>query len=190
MTILVIDNYDSFTYNLVQLIHHAKSSEVEIMVKRNDALSCDEIASLAPTHIIISPGPGTPRESGISPEVVRTFYRSIPILGVCLGHQVICDLFGASVSPASYPVHGKQSRIRHTGTAGFETIPSPISVGRYHSLVAREIPEDTLEITAVTEDGIVMAVAHRDAPLRGVQFHPESFLTEHGTTIMRNFLAL
>lgn len=190
MTILIIDNYDSFTYNLVQLIYKSGSKNDSVVVKRNDAITLDEIDALKPTHIIISPGPGTPKESGVSPAVVEKLHDRIPILGVCLGHQVICEVFGASIVRAPAPVHGKARDVTHDGTGCFEGVPSPFSVGRYHSLAARSIPTTApLKVNARSEE-IIMGVHHTTAPLHGVQFHPESFLTEHGSTMMTNFLSL
>ncbi len=182
--ILVIDNYDSFTYNLVQYVGELG---MELMVRRNDNLTLDEVRALHPSHIIISPGPGTPADSGVSCEVIRMFYTHIPILGVCLGHQCIGAVFGGKVERAKQLMHGKTSRIYHYGSDIFEGVPSPFNATRYHSLLVYEPLPDCLQVTAFTTEGEVMALRHKTAPLVGVQFHPESILTEHGKTILQNF---
>lgn len=186
--ITVIDNYDSFTYNLVQ---HLGSLGVELDVVRNDAVSVDELASRHPRAIVISPGPCTPKEAGISVEVIRTLGRQVPILGVCLGHQCIGEAFGGQVVRAPVPVHGKTSMIFHDGRTIYDGLPTPFEATRYHSLiVAREgLPED-LEVSAHLEDGMIMGVRHRTYPIEGVQFHPESVLTAVGKRMLARFLAL
>ncbi len=182
--ILMIDNYDSFTYNLVQYL----SELDEVVTVRNDRITLEEIERLGPSHIVISPGPGTPAESGISKDVIRTFLGRIPILGVCLGHQTIGELFGAEVIRAEIPFHGKVSEVHHDGGGLFLGLPQPFRATRYHSLIVDEatLPEE-LEVTARTADGTVMAMEHRDQPLFGVQFHPESILTEGGMELLKNF---
>ncbi len=186
--ILVIDNYDSFTYNLAQYLGELGEDP---HVVRNDAITVEEIARLAPEAIVISPGPCTPREAGVSTPAIAALVGRIPILGVCLGHQCIGAACGAPVVRGRVPVHGKTSRIVHDGRTIFEGLPSPLVGTRYHSLVIDEagLP-DCLEVSARTEDGVVMGVRHRAALLEGVQFHPESILTEHGHALLRNFLAL
>jgi anthranilate synthase/aminodeoxychorismate synthase-like glutamine amidotransferase len=184
--ILLIDNYDSFVYTLARYVRELGE---EPLVRRHDALSLDDIAGLAPSHIIISPGPCTPREAGISTEVVRRFGPTIPILGVCLGHQCIGAAYGGRIVRATRPMHGKRSRIHHTGEGIFASVPSPLNVTRYHSLVIERtsIPP-AIRITAATDDGEIMAVQHKTHPVTGVQFHPESALTEHGYTLLDAFL--
>ncbi len=186
--ILVIDNYDSFTYNLVQYLGELGE---EPRVFRNDAVTVDQIASLGPEAIVISPGPCTPSEAGVSTPLVSALVGRIPIFGVCLGHQCIGAACGARVVRGRTPVHGKTSRILHDGRTIFQGLPSPLVGTRYHSLVVEEagLP-DFLEVSARTEDGVIMGVRHRTALLEGVQFHPESVLTEHGHDLLRNFLAL
>lgn len=185
--ILVIDNYDSFTYNLVQYLGELGET---IEVRRNDEIDLAGIEALAPDHILISPGPCTPNEAGISLAVVDQFKGKIPILGVCLGHQVIGQAFGAEVVRAERLMHGKTSEIHHTGKGVFAGLPSPFTATRYHSLIVkRESLPDCLEITAETEEGEMMGCRHRDYPVEGVQFHPESIMTEHGKTLLANFLA-
>ena len=186
--ILVIDNYDSFTYNLVQYLGELGE---EPRVCRNDAVTVDEIAALSPDAIVISPGPCTPAEAGVSTPLISRLGGRIPILGVCLGHQCIGAACGAPVVRGRVPVHGKTSRIHHDGRTIFEGLPSPLVGTRYHSLVIGEagLPED-LEVSARTEDGVIMGVRHRAALVEGVQFHPESVLTEHGHALLRNFLTL
>ncbi len=186
--ILLIDNYDSFTYNLVQYLGELGQEPV---VYRNDAITLDEIAELKPSHIIISPGPCTPLEAGISNDVIRRFRGIIPILGVCLGHQCIGYVYGGVVTRAKLPMHGKESLIYHDGRTVFEGIPSPLPGGRYHSLVIdpATLPP-TLEVSARTEDGIIMAVRDRRGMVEGIQFHPESIMTRDGQAILENFLRL
>ena len=188
--LLVIDNYDSFTWNLVQYLGEMGET---LAVYRNDALSVVEVQAMAPDAIIISPGPCTPAEAGISVEVIRRVGPSIPILGVCLGHQAIGEAFGGRVVRARRVMHGKRSRIRHEGRELFDGIPSPYAVMRYHSLVVDgpTLP-DCLEITATAEDDgeEIHALRHREHPIWGVQFHPESILTDHGRPLLANFLRL
>jgi anthranilate synthase/aminodeoxychorismate synthase-like glutamine amidotransferase len=186
--VLLIDNYDSFVHNLARYVRElGEATEVV----RNDAISLKEIAELEPSHILVSPGPCTPREAGISNEVIKAFGARIPILGVCLGHQCIAAAFGGQVVRARRPVHGKTSAIVHRGIGIFDGLPSPFLAARYHSLVvpARTLPAE-LEVVATTEQDEVMAIRHRTFPIWGVQFHPESVLTEHGHTLLRNFLVL
>lgn len=184
--ILIIDNYDSFTYNLVQ--YFGELGE-EVKVVRNDKITLDEIAALAPQQIVISPGPGAPADAGISLDVIRTFGPTIPILGVCLGHQAIGQAYGAEIVRAPYLMHGKTSPVLHNGDPLFADLPSPFTATRYHSLVvqAEDLP-DCLIVTARTEDGLIMAMRHQDYPVFGVQFHPESILTEGGKRMLQNFL--
>jgi anthranilate synthase/aminodeoxychorismate synthase-like glutamine amidotransferase len=183
--IIVIDNYDSFTYNLVQYLGELGA---EMRVFRNDKVALDEIARLAPSHLVISPGPGTPRDGGISSALIRAFHREIPTLGVCLGHQCIGDVFGGVVARAPRLMHGKTSLIYHDGRGIFAGIPNPFEAGRYHSLIVKEPLPDELRVTAFTREGEVMGIRHREFPLAGVQFHPESVLTKHGKQILKNFL--
>jgi anthranilate synthase component 2 len=183
--VLVIDNYDSFTFNLVQVIGTLGAVPV---VHRNDAIDLDDVARLAPDGIIISPGPGRPADAGISEAVIETFGASIPILGVCLGHQAIGEVFGGRISPAPQLMHGKTSWIRHRGAGVLEGLSDPFEATRYHSLVVdREGFPDVLEITAEAEDGTIMGLRHREWPLEGVQFHPESILTTEGPLLLANF---
>jgi anthranilate synthase/aminodeoxychorismate synthase-like glutamine amidotransferase len=187
--LLVIDNYDSFTYNLVQYLGELGTEPV---VRRNDEIDLDGIAELRPEQIVISPGPGRPEQAGITVSVIKRFGPTIPLLGVCLGHQAIGMAFGGSVVRAVAPMHGKTSVIRHDGRGVFAGITNPFTVARYHSLVvsADALPED-LEVAAKTEDdGTIMALRHRRFPIHGVQFHPESILTREGAHLLRNFLDL
>lgn len=187
--ILLIDNYDSFSYNLYQLIGEICS---DIRVIRNDEMTIDEIRKLAPEKIILSPGPGRPEDAGIIIEAARTVSKDIPTLGVCLGHQAICSAYGATVTYAKELMHGKQSMVKFdTNCALFKDIPENALVARYHSLIADEntIP-DCLKITAVTDDGEIMAVAHNEYPIFGVQFHPESIMTPDGKHMLKNFINL
>jgi anthranilate synthase/aminodeoxychorismate synthase-like glutamine amidotransferase len=184
--ILLIDNYDSFVYNLARYVRELGEAP---LVRRHDAIDVDEILRLGPTHIIISPGPCSPTEAGISTEVVRRLGPEIPILGVCLGHQCIGAAYGGEILRAGHPMHGKTSRIHHSGTGLFSGLPNPFIATRYHSLViAPASVPPSLEVTATSEDGEIMAVRHLEHPVYGVQFHPESVLTEHGYRILDHFL--
>jgi anthranilate synthase/aminodeoxychorismate synthase-like glutamine amidotransferase len=182
--ILLVDNYDSFTYNLVHLF--AELGE-DVVVRRNDQIDANEAERLAPSHLVISPGPGRPGESGATLEVVRRLAGRVPTLGVCLGHQAIVEAFGGEIGQARALVHGKASDVHHDGRGVFRGLPQPFAAGRYHSLAAARIP-DSLEVTATTADGEVMGVRHRELPVEGVQFHPESVLTPLGPRLGRNFL--
>ena len=186
--LLVIDNYDSFTYNLVQYLGEM---QVKMEVHRNDQISLEKIQKLNPERILISPGPCSPRESGLSNEIIRTFSNHIPTLGVCLGHQCIGHVFGANVVVNYRMMHGKTSPIKHNGKDLFTGMPNPFAATRYHSLVIQKesLPE-CLEVTAETDEGEIMGVKHEQLPIWGVQFHPESILTESGRQILRNFLIL
>jgi anthranilate synthase/aminodeoxychorismate synthase-like glutamine amidotransferase len=184
--ILLIDNYDSFVYNLARYVRELGE---EPLVRRHDAIEVDEILALAPSHVIISPGPCSPKEAGISTEVVRRVGARIPILGVCLGHQCIGAAYGGEIVRAGLPMHGKTSRIHHQGTGLFSGLPSPFTATRYHSLViAPDSIPPSLTVTATSEDGEIMAVQHAEHPVYGVQFHPESVLTEHGYRLVDHFL--
>jgi anthranilate synthase/aminodeoxychorismate synthase-like glutamine amidotransferase len=186
--LLVIDNYDSFTYNLVQYFGELGA---QISVKRNDEITLAEIESLKPERICISPGPCSPREAGISNEVIRTFGPRLPLFGVCLGHQCVGDVFGGEVVRAGRLMHGKTSPILHDGKGVFAGLPSPFEATRYHSLlVRRESFPACLEISAETAEGEIMGLRHRDFPIHGVQFHPESILTLEGKKLLQNFLSL
>lgn len=187
--LLVIDNYDSFTYNLVQYFGEFGT---EMSVVRNDEITIDEIAdSVKPSRILISPGPGTPDDAGISLAVIERFANHVPILGVCLGHQAIGQHFGARVTRAPEPVHGKPAQVRHDGKTVFANIPNNFEAGRYHSLIVdKENWPDVLEISAESLDGLVMGLRHKTHKIEGVQFHPESILTEYGRKLLQNFLAL
>ena len=184
--LLLIDNYDSFTYNLVQAFLVLGA---EVSVYRNDALTPSEALALAPTHLCISPGPGTPYDAGVSMDMIRAFAGSIPVLGVCLGHQSIVEVFGGKVVRAARLMHGKTSLVRHDGSALFAGLPQPCEVGRYHSLIAapESLPE-VLAVTARTDEGEIMAVRQRTLTVEGVQFHPESILTPAGPKLLENFL--
>ncbi len=183
--IVVIDNYDSFTYNLVQYLGELGA---EPRVFRNDRVTLDELRALDPTHIVISPGPGDPTEGGISNAAICEFYRKVPVLGVCLGHQCIGHVFGGVVTRAPRLMHGKTSRIFHKGGHLYEGLPSPFEAGRYHSLIVKEPLPPELQVTAFTDTGEVMGLQHKEFPLFGVQFHPESVLTPYGKQLLRNFL--
>ena len=186
--LLMIDNYDSFTYNLVQYFGELGQ---DLKVYRNNKITIAEIEKMQPDRIVVSPGPCTPREAGISIEVIRRFTGRVPVLGVCLGHQAIGDAFGGDVIRAPYLMHGKTSMIHHDGKTLFAGLPNPFEATRYHSLIIkRETMPSVLEVTAWTEDGIVMGVRHRQHKLEGVQFHPESILTGAGKDLLRNFLKL
>jgi anthranilate synthase component 2 len=183
----MIDNYDSFTYNLVQYLGELGE---DVRVVRNDELTVGEIEKLAPERIVVSPGPCTPNEAGVSLELISRLAGRVPILGVCLGHQAIGQAFGGRVIHAGTLMHGKVSAIHHTGAGVFRGLPSPYNATRYHSLaIERSSCPEALEVTAWSEDGEIMGVRHRTLPVEGVQFHPESILTEHGHALLRNFLA-
>jgi anthranilate synthase component 2 len=185
--LLMIDNYDSFTYNLVQYFGELGQ---DVKVIRNDEMTLEDIEKLAPGRIVLSPGPCTPNEAGISLDLIRRFAGRLPILGVCLGHQAIGQAFGGRVVHAKTLMHGKVSRIHHAGTGVFRGLPTPYDATRYHSLaIERASCPAELEVTAWTEDGEIMGVRHRSLPVEGVQFHPESILTEHGHALLRNFLS-
>jgi anthranilate synthase/aminodeoxychorismate synthase-like glutamine amidotransferase len=186
--VLIIDNYDSFTYNLVQYLGELN---VEMQVHRNDQITLEQARALNPDRILVSPGPCSPKESGLSNEIIRELGQHIPVFGVCLGHQCIGHTFGAKVVVNYRMMHGKTSLIRHNGKDLFEGMPNPFAATRYHSLVVqRDTLPDCLEVTAETEEGEVMGLRHKSLPIWGVQFHPESILTESGRTIMKNFLKL
>ena len=186
--ILIFDNYDSFTYNLVQYFGELGCA---VMVKRNDAVSLDEISSLRPTHVCISPGPGRPAQAGLSNDIVREFSARVPLLGVCLGHQCIGEVFGGKIVAAPRLLHGKTSQIQHNGSGVFANLPNPFTATRYHSLiVSPDSVPDCLEVTAQTSEGEIMGLRHRDFPVHGVQFHPESILTAEGKKLLANFVAL
>ena len=186
--ILVIDNYDSFTYNLVQYFGELGA---DLRVVRNDRITLGEIESLAPERIVVSPGPCTPHEAGISSDVIKTFGACLPILGVCLGHQCIGEVYGGEVVRADRLMHGKTSPILHTGKGVFKGLPSPFEATRYHSLIVkRDTLPDALEITAETAEGEIMGLQHKTLPVHGVQFHPESILTAEGKRLLQNFLDL
>ena len=183
--ILLIDNYDSFTYNLVQYIRNIGE---ELVVFRNDQITLEQILEINPDYILLSPGPGNPSSAGICLRLVERFYQEIPIFGVCLGQQIIAEAFGGIVKKAKQPMHGKTSIITHDSISVFDGLPSPLKVTRYHSLVVDEATlPSSLVVTARTEDGEIMALRHRDYPVEGVQFHPESIMTENGLQMMRNF---
>jgi anthranilate synthase/aminodeoxychorismate synthase-like glutamine amidotransferase len=186
--VLLIDNYDSFTYNLAQYFGELGC---DVVVKRNDEISIDEIADVAPRHICISPGPCTPREAGISKEVILRFGQQIPILGVCLGHQCVAEAHGGNVVRAERLMHGKSCMISHNGSTLFSDLANPFQAGRYHSLIVERTSFPAcLEITAESDDGEIMALRHREFPVEGVQFHPESVLTRDGKSILARFLAI
>jgi anthranilate synthase/aminodeoxychorismate synthase-like glutamine amidotransferase len=182
--LVLIDNYDSFTYNLAHLFGVLGA---EVTVRRNDEIGIEELERMAPTHIVISPGPGRPEDAGVSEAVVRAFAGHVPVLGVCLGHQAIVSVFGGTVGPARALVHGKATAVEHDGRGLFSGLPAGFAAGRYHSLAATDVP-DVLEISAAAPDGEVMAVRHRELRVDGVQFHPESVLTPGGSELARNFL--
>ena len=186
--ILIVDNYDSFTYNLAQYFGELGCA---LMVKRNDAVSLDEISSLRPTHVCISPGPGRPAQAGLSNDIVRRFAPELPLLGVCLGHQCIGEVFGGRIVAAPRLLHGKTSQIQHNGSGVFANLPNPFTATRYHSLiVSPDSVPDCLDVTAQTSEGEIMGLQHRDFPVHGVQFHPESILTAEGKKLLANFVAL
>ena len=184
--LLMIDNYDSFTYNLVQYLGELGQ---EVVVYRNDQITLDDVEQLAPTHVVISPGPCTPNEAGISVALVQAFADTLPILGVCLGHQSIAQAFGGVIVRARRLMHGKTSMIEHLGKGLFKDVPSPFQATRYHSLIVKEdaLPE-CFEVTARSDDGEIMAIRHLENPIQGVQFHPESILTQYGHKQLQNFL--
>lgn len=184
--ILVIDNYDSFTYNLVQYLGELGA---DVLVKRNDEITVEQAEALRPSHILVSPGPCSPKEAGISVGIIQGLTGKVPILGVCLGHQSIGYAFGGDIVRAKHLMHGKTSQVRHDGKGVFKGLPQPLRATRYHSLAIKRatLPKE-LVVTAVSEDGEIMGVRHRHAPLEGVQFHPESILTESGHQLLRNFL--
>jgi anthranilate synthase/aminodeoxychorismate synthase-like glutamine amidotransferase len=182
--ILLVDNYDSFTYNLAHLFGELGAA---VVVRRNDAIDADEAERLAPSHLVVSPGPGRPRDAGASVEIVKRLAQSTPTLGVCLGHQAIVEAFGGEIGQAQRLVHGKASPVEHDGRGLFHGLPDRFEAGRYHSLAATSVP-DVLEVSATCADGEVMGVRHRELPVDGVQFHPESVLTPVGPELARNFL--
>jgi anthranilate synthase/aminodeoxychorismate synthase-like glutamine amidotransferase len=182
--ILVIDNYDSFTYNLVQYLGELGQ---ELRIFRNDKITLDEIAALAPARIVISPGPGTPKDAGISESLIERFHKTIPILGVCLGHQAIGEVFGGKIVRAPTLMHGKTSEIFHDGRSVFKDLPQGFPATRYHSLMVTDIPE-CLEVSARTKDNLVMGLRHREFPVEGIQFHPESIMTDVGKQLLGNFV--
>jgi len=184
MKLLMIDNYDSFTYNLVHLFEELGA---EVVTVRNDAITVDEAAALAPDRLVVSPGPGRPADAGVSVDVIRRLGETTPTLGVCLGHQAIVEAYGGTVGQARALLHGKASVVTHDGRGVYEGLPDELEVGRYHSLAATEVP-DELTVTAQTADGEVMGVRHARLPIEGVQFHPESVLTPLGPELARNFL--
>ena len=183
--ILLIDNYDSFTYNLVHLFQQLGA---DVVVYRNDQIGPAEAERMRPSHLVVSPGPGRPGDSGATVAIVRRLARTTPTLGVCLGHQAIVEVFGGEIGQARRLLHGKASLVTHDGRGIFAELPQPLEAGRYHSLAATHVPE-MLEVSATAEDGEVMAVRHRELPVDGVQFHPESVLTPFGRTLLANFLA-
>ncbi len=188
MTTLLIDNYDSFTYNLYQYLAEMGA---DVVVRRNDEVTIDECRQIAPDHVVISPGPGNPDDAGISRDVIREFAGKVPVLGVCLGHQCVYDVFGGDVAGAGEIKHGKTSVISHDGKGVFEGIPEDFEAVRYHSLAGTQptLPE-ALEVTARAESGVIMGVRHKELKVEGVQFHPESIATQYGKELLRNFLAM
>jgi para-aminobenzoate synthetase component 2 len=182
--ILLIDNYDSFTYNLAHLFGELGA---EVVVRRNDEITPEEAEALAPSHLVVSPGPGRPEDAGVTPQILQRLAGRVPTLGVCLGHQAIVQDYGGEVGQAQQLVHGKATLVGHDGRGIFDGLPSDFLAGRYHSLAATSVP-DVFEVSATAADGEVMAVRHRELPVDGVQFHPESVLTPHGRDIARNFL--
>ncbi|MCL4534755.1 MAG: aminodeoxychorismate/anthranilate synthase component II [Bacteroidetes bacterium] len=183
--ILMIDNYDSFTYNLVQYLGELGA---DLRVYRNDQISLDEVERLSPSHIVISPGPGRPTDGGVSNDLIRRYYREVPILGVCLGHQCMAYTFGGQVVRADRLMHGKTSLVHHDGEGVYRGVPNPFVATRYHSLIVKEPLPDELVVTARTPEGEVMGLRHRRYPMEGVQFHPESILTGEGKRVLKNFL--
>ena len=188
MTTLLIDNYDSFTYNLYQYLAEMGA---DVVVYRNDQVTLEECRKLNPDHVVISPGPGDPDDAGISRDVIREFAGKVPVLGVCLGHQCIFDVYGGTVAGAGEIVHGKTSKIHHDGKGVFGGIPNDFAAVRYHSLAGTpDTRPAALDVTATTDSGVIMGVRHREYTVEGVQFHPESIATEHGKELLRNFLEL
>jgi len=188
MTTLLIDNYDSFTYNLYQYLSELGA---DVVVHRNDKITVEECVAIHPDHVVISPGPGAPKDAGISNDVIRAFAGKVPVLGVCLGHQCIYEVYGGSVQGAGEIVHGKTSTIHHDQNGVFTGIPEDFRAVRYHSLAGTPATQPSeLEVTARTESGVIMGVRHRELAVEGVQFHPDSIATEHGKEILRNFLAM
>lgn len=183
--VLLIDNYDSFTYNLAQYLGELGA---DLEVRRNDEITVEDAVALQPTHLVISPGPGRPEDGGISLALIEALHGRVPILGVCLGHQCLGQLFGGFVTRAQRLMHGKTSQVYHTGERLFSEIPSPFEATRYHSLIVQEPLPECLTVTAFTAEGEVMGLRHRDGPTFGVQFHPESILTQHGKKLLQNFL--
>jgi anthranilate synthase/aminodeoxychorismate synthase-like glutamine amidotransferase len=182
--ILLVDNYDSFTYNLAHLFGELGA---EVVVHRNDAITADDAERLAPSHLVISPGPGRPEDAGATPEILQRLCGTVPTLGVCLGHQALVQVYGGTVGQAQHLVHGKATTVAHDGRGIFAGLPKDFLAGRYHSLAATSVP-DCFEVSATAADGEVMAVRHRELPVDGVQFHPESVLTPNGRDIAQNFL--
>ncbi|HMC76461.1 MAG TPA: aminodeoxychorismate/anthranilate synthase component II [Vicinamibacterales bacterium] len=187
MKLLLLDNYDSFTYNLAQYLGELGHAPV---VYRNDEITMGEVEAMQPDRIVISPGPGRPEDAGISVDVIRQFGRRVPVFGVCLGHQGIGHAFGGEIVRAPVLMHGKVSSVQHDGRGVFAGVSQPFVAGRYHSLIVADPPPEALEITARTDEGIIMGLRHREWPVHGVQFHPESVLTGEGRKILRNFLEL
>ena len=187
MKVLLLDNYDSFTYNLAQYLGELGHAPV---VRRNDEITIGEVEAMQPERIVISPGPGRPEDAGITVEVIRRLGTSVPVLGVCLGHQGIGYAFGGDVVRAPVLMHGKVSSVQHDGRGVFSGVSQPFTAGRYHSLIVSDPPPASLEISARTDEGIIMGLRHREFPIHGVQFHPESVLTGEGRKILRNFLEL
>ena len=187
MKVLLLDNYDSFTYNLAQYLGELGHAPV---VHRNDEITVGEVEAMQPDRIVISPGPGRPEDAGISVDVIRQFGRRVPVFGVCLGHQGIGHAFGGEIVRAPVLMHGKVSSVQHDGRGVFAGVSQPFVAGRYHSLIVADPPPEALEITARTDEGIIMGLRHREWPVHGVQFHPESVLTGEGRKILRNFLEL
>jgi len=185
--IVVIDNYDSFTYNLVQYLGELGADP---RVYRNDAITVSEVEALVPDAIVLSPGPGRPEDSGVCPAIVRRLHTTVPMLGVCLGHQAIAHVFGGTIGTAARLMHGKTSTIHHTGQGIFACFPSPFTATRYHSLIVEEPAPDGFDVTAFTSEGEIMAIEHREHPIYGVQFHPESILTPHGKRLLESFLRI
>jgi anthranilate synthase/aminodeoxychorismate synthase-like glutamine amidotransferase len=183
--ILLIDNYDSFTYNIFQQI---ETLGYNVHIAKHDEIDIRAIKKINPSHIVISPGPKSPKDSGVSMDVIQEFYKNIPILGVCLGHQCIGEVFGSKTIRSTKIVHGKAGLVTHVGAGLFDGVPNPFQAARYHSLMVNELPSGFIK-TAWSDDGTIMAMQHKEYPLFGVQFHPESFMTEYGNEIMRNFLS-